>query len=107
DGGLQHADMRLDSADHDLWLPLAAKLMQPFAPCLIAETGEFYLVDDEAGIGGGFTDWIDGRSQALRILLRQGDRDMQHSCRAHQSHASLDDAVLAGNRVQQLILDVD
>src|SRR4029079_8004006 len=69
--------------------------------------GKFPLVDDESGIGGGFTDRIDGRSQALRILLRQRDRHVKHPGRAHEPDAALDDAVLAGNRVQQLVLDVD
>ena len=57
--------------------PLAAKLMQPFAQGLVAQAGEFDLVDDEAGIGGGFADRIDGRTQALRILLRQRDRHVR------------------------------
>ena len=81
--------------------------MQPVAQRFIAQAGEFHLVDHEARIGGGFTDRVDRRSQALRILLRQRDRHVQHPRRAHEPHAAFDDAVLPRDRVQQLVLDVD
>ena len=107
DRGLQHANMGLNSSDHDLGPALPAKLMQPLAQGLAPQAGEFDLVDDEAGIGEGFADRIDRRAQPLRILLGEGDRDVEHSRRAHEPDAALDHAVLAGDRVEQLVLDVD
>jgi hypothetical protein len=99
--------MGLDPGEDDLRPALAAKLMQPLAERRVSETREFDLVGDEAGIGDGLADGIDGRAQALRVLLRKRDRHLECPRRAHEPHAALDNAALAGDRADELVLDID
>src|SRR5215471_21383681 len=107
DCGLSDADVSLNAADYDLGPSLTAQLMQAVTQRIALQAGELDLVHDEAGIGESVADRVCRRPKPLRVLLRHGYRQAERSCRAHQPDAAVDHAVLSGDRLDELLLNVD
>ena len=81
--------------------------MQMVAQGIVLQAGELDLLDDRSGIAESFAKRRHGRPNAAWILLGDGDGNLKRPRRAHEPHATLDDALGVRHRREQLFLDVD
>jgi hypothetical protein len=99
-GGLGDADVRLDAADQSL---IALAEVEP----LDAGGGELDLLESLRARWQAVGHLGHGRTEPLRVLLRDDDRDADRGCAADEHRGARGNLIEAVERLAKGLLDVD